>query len=88
MAAAAGLSPMHFAAQFRATTGYRPHHYLLLCRLEQAKQLMIDPSRALLDIAVEVGFHTQSHFTTVCKRFIGKTPCQWRVELLRLQRAA
>jgi AraC-like DNA-binding protein len=86
MAAAAGLSPMHFAAQFRAATGYRPHHYLLLCRLEQAKQLMIDSSRSMLDIALEVGFQTQSHFTTVFKRLAGKTPRQWRSELLATQR--
>jgi AraC-like DNA-binding protein len=82
MAAAAGLSPMHFAAQFRAATGYRPHHYLLLCRLEKAKQLMADPSRSVLDIALEVGFQTQSHFTTVFKRLAGKTPGQWRSEHL------
>jgi AraC-like DNA-binding protein len=78
MAAAAGLSPMHFAAQFRAATGYRPHQYLLLCRLEKAKQLMVDPARSVLDIALEVGFQTQSHFTTVFKRLAGKTPREWR----------
>jgi hypothetical protein len=29
----AGLSPMHFAAQFRAATGLRPHEYLLRRRV-------------------------------------------------------
>lgn len=82
MAAAAGLSPMHFAAQFRAATGYRPHHYLLLCRMERAKQLMAEVPRSMLDIALEVGFHTQSHFTTVFKRLTGKTPRQWCGETL------
>jgi AraC family transcriptional regulator len=83
MAAAAGLSPMHFAAQFRAATGYRPHHYLLLCRMERAKQLMADVPRSMLDIALEVGFHTQSHFTTVFKRLTGTTPRQWCGQALR-----
>jgi AraC family transcriptional regulator len=78
MASAAGLSPMHFAAQFRAATGYRPHHYLLLCRLERAKELMNNDSLSMLDIALEVGFHTQAHFTTVFKRMTGKTPSVWR----------
>ncbi|WP_114238783.1 AraC family transcriptional regulator [Dyella sp. C9] len=82
MASAAGLSPMHFAAQFRATTGYRPHHYLLLCRMEHAKQLMAEVPRSMLDIALEVGFQTQSHFTTVFKRLTGKTPRQWRGEVI------
>lgn len=80
MANAAGLSPMHFAAQFRAATGYRPHHYLLLCRVDRAKQLMAEPRASMLDVALEVGFQTQSHFTTVFKRLIGKTPGQWRNE--------
>jgi len=85
MAAAAGLSPMHFAAQFRAATGFRPHHYLLLCRMEHAKQLMAEMPRSMLDVALGVGFHTQAHFTTVFKRLTGKTPSQWRVDTLRAQ---
>jgi AraC-like DNA-binding protein len=85
MAAAAGLSPMHFAAQFRAATGFRPHHYLLLCRMEHAKELIAGMPRSMLDVAVEVGFHTQAHFTTVFKRLTGKTPSQWRGEALRTQ---
>lgn len=82
MANAAGLSPMHFAAQFRAVTGYRPHHYLLLCRLERAKELMLDVSRSMLDVALDVGFQTQAHFTTVFKRLTGKTPSAWRDQML------
>lgn len=85
MAAAAGLSPMHFASRFRATTGYRPHHYLLLCRMEHAKKLMSSAPRSILDVALEVGFHTQSHFTTVFKRLTGKTPRQWRGETMPSQ---
>jgi AraC family transcriptional regulator len=90
MANAAGLSPMHFAAQFRSATGHRPHQYLLLCRLERAKELMADPSRTILDIALDVGFHTQAHFTTVFKRLTGKTPSAWRGNMLeaRLSKVA
>ena len=82
MANSAGLSPMHFAAQFRAATGYRPHQYLLLCRLERAKELMASESCSMLDIALDVGFHTQSHFTAVFKRLTGKTPGAWRDDVL------
>jgi AraC family transcriptional regulator len=78
MARAAGLSPMHFAAQFRISTGLRPHEYLLQCRIERAKTLLTTTSRALIDLSLEVGFSTQAHFTTVFKRFTGTTPNQWR----------
>ena len=38
MAAAAGLTRMHFAAQFRAATGMRPHDFVLQRRIERAQE--------------------------------------------------
>lgn len=81
IARAAGLSPMHFAARFRAATGHKPHEYLQLCRIERAKRLLAEGNRSLIDIAMEVGFRTQAHFTTVFKRFAGRTPHSWRLQL-------
>ncbi|MGV0908611.1 helix-turn-helix domain-containing protein [Martelella sp. FOR1707] len=78
LADAAGLSRMHFAAQFRAATGLRPHDYLLRCRVERAKTMLCDPGNRLVEIALNVGFQTQAHFTTVFKRFVGTTPARWR----------
>ena len=78
MAASAGISPMHFAAQFRAATGLRPHHYLLQCRIQHAKALLMDASRTLIDVAICAGFRTQAHFTTVFKNLEQMTPMQWR----------
>jgi AraC-like DNA-binding protein len=80
MAAAAGLSKMHFAAQFRATTGFRPHEYLLFQRIEQAKIAMTNSELSLAEIALSVGFQAQAHFSTVFKRFTGKSPGQWKQE--------
>jgi len=78
LAAVAGLSRMHFAAQFRAATGVRPHEYLLRRRIERAQELLKQTGVTLVDIALTVGFQTQAHFTTVFKRFVGDTPYQWR----------
>lgn len=78
MAAAAGLSRMHFAAQFRAATGLRPHDYLLRRRVAAAQALLADPSRSIVDVALSVGFQSQSHFTTVFKRHLGVPPNRWR----------
>jgi AraC-like DNA-binding protein len=82
LARVAGLSPMHFAAQFRLATGHRPHEYLQLRRIERAKRLLLQPNVSLIDIALQVGFRTQSHFTTVFKRYIGKAPSHWRDQQL------
>ena len=78
LATVTGLSPMHFAAQFRMSTGIRPHEYLLRRRVERARELLLQPDSSIVDVALSVGFQTQSHFTTVFKRFVGDTPCQWR----------
>lgn len=78
MAAAAGLTRMHFAAQFRASTGMRPHDFVLQRRIERAQELLRNPELALVDVALSVGFQTQAHFTTVFKRFAGGTPHRWR----------
>jgi AraC family transcriptional regulator len=78
LAAVAGLSRMHFAAQFRAATGVRPHEYLLRRRIQRAEELLRQSTMTLVEIALNVGFQTQAHFTTVFKRFVGDTPYQWR----------
>ena len=78
LAIVAGLSRMHFAAQFRAAMGMRPHEYLLKRRIERAEELLKQAEVPLVEIALTVGFQTQAHFTTVFKRFAGDTPYQWR----------
>jgi AraC family transcriptional regulator len=69
---------MHFAAQFRAAVGMRPHQYLLKRRIERAEALLKQAEISLVEVALTVGFQTQAHFTTVFKRFAGDTPYQWR----------
>jgi AraC family transcriptional regulator len=78
IAAATGLSRMHFAAQFRAATGLRPHEYLIRRRVERAQELLVSTRQSLVEIALDVGFRTQAHFTTVFGRFVGETPSAWR----------
>jgi AraC family transcriptional regulator len=78
MAAAAGLSRMHFAAQFRIATGIRPHEFVMRRRIEHAKQMLLETRDSLVQVALSVGFQTQAHFTTVFRRFVGDTPYQWR----------
>lgn len=76
-----GLSVSHFSRAFRHTTGFPPHQWLLLRRIDRARELLRDPSRALLDIALDCGFADQSHFTRVFTRTIGVAPGIWRRSL-------
>ncbi len=78
LADAAGLSRMHFAAQFRLAAGMRPHAYVTHRRILRAKTMLSQTSTPIVEIALCVGFKTQPHFTTVFRRFVGYTPQQWR----------
>ena len=78
LAAAAGLSRMHFARQFRTATGLRPHEFFLRRRIQRAEELLRTTTMPIVEIAPTVGFQTQAHLTTVFKRFVGCTPGRWR----------
>jgi AraC family transcriptional regulator len=78
IAAQTGLSRMHFAAQFRRSTGCSPHAFLLKRRLEKAKEMLAADSMPLREIAFAVGFQSQAHFTTIFRKLVGSTPGRWR----------
>ena len=78
LARAAGLSRMHFAAQFRASTGLQPHAYVLARRIERAQALLRGGQMTLADVALAVGFKSHSHFSTAFRRHLGLSPDRWR----------
>jgi AraC family transcriptional regulator len=80
MAAAVDLSRMHFAAQFRVATGFRPREFLLFKRVERAKAMMKASHAPIVEVAFAVGFNSQAHFSTVFKRFAGTSPARWKQE--------
>ena len=78
IARAAGLSPMHFAAGFRFATGRSPHAYLRDRRIERAKTKLLSEDLSIDEIAIDVGFRSQTHFITVFRRQTGHPPARWR----------
>lgn len=73
-----GLSSYHFARLFRRTTGESPHQFVLQKRLETAQHLLKKTDLSLSQIALDVGFPNQSHFTQVFKQRMGLTPLRYR----------
>ncbi len=82
MANAAGLSRMRFATQFRAATGFSPHEYVLRQKVNRGRDLLRNPSVSLVDVALQLGFRSQSHFSTVFKKHVGDSPARWRTLIL------
>jgi AraC family transcriptional regulator len=79
MAAVARRNSCHFARQFKAATGLPPHQYVILRRVERAKQLLQGGTGlSLAEVAAHAGFSDQSQFGRHFKRLVGVTPGQFR----------
>ncbi|WP_404788359.1 AraC family transcriptional regulator [Altericista sp. CCNU0014] len=72
------LSPTYFASAFKQAIDISPHQYVIQQRVEQATLMLSKTDLAIADIALQVGFSSQSHLTQHFKRFMGKTPKQIR----------
>ncbi|MCC5090465.1 AraC family transcriptional regulator [Xanthomonas campestris] len=77
-ARAAGLSEFHFCRAFKQNTGYAPSRYFIRMRMEHARRLLRETSRPIIEIGLEVGYSSASHFSQVFRREIGVTPREYR----------
>lgn len=78
LARVAGLSKFHFVRVFRLATGHSPHQMLLAMRLNHARWLLSRSGTDLAQIAYDLGFSSQAHFTTAFSRAHGITPSVYR----------
>ena len=78
LAALADLSSHHFGQAFKASMGMPPHRYLIERRIHRAKELLIGGNRSIAEIAVSVGFSSQSHMTFNFRKLVETTPARYR----------
>jgi AraC-like DNA-binding protein len=78
LAAIAGLSDSHFSRAFKQSVGVPPYRYLVQRRIAVAMELIRQSRRSLTDIALEVGFCDQSHFTRMFSQLEGESPGAYR----------
>ena len=74
LAAIAHLSPHYFTRLFKQSTGVTPHQFVIQCRVERAKTLLLAGKDAIAEIAQQVGFANQAHLNVHIKRLLGVTP--------------
>jgi AraC-like DNA-binding protein len=72
-----GLTRYDLCRQFRIVLGTSPHRYLLMRRLELARE-RIQRGRPLVEVALDVGFADQAHFTRAFRSAFGLTPARYR----------
>ena len=72
-----GLTRYDLARQFRIMLGTSPYRYLLMRRLEFARE-QIHRERPLVEVAFDAGFADQAHFTRAFRSAFGLTPARYR----------
>jgi AraC-like DNA-binding protein len=73
-----GLSKFQLVRLFKQQTGLTPQGFVLLQRIEAAKQLLRQGS-PLVETALAVGFYDQAHFCRFFKRFVGVSPGRYQL---------
>ena len=74
------LSPYYLLRAFSAEVGMPPHSYLENVRIRNAQRL-IEIGKPLAEVAIEVGYSSQSHMTRRFKKIIGVTPGQYAAQV-------
>lgn len=74
----ARVSPRQLERLFRKHLGCTPTQYYLEVRLGRARQLLIQTSRSILDVALACGFASASHFSKCFRAHYGVTPRESR----------
>lgn len=78
LAGAAGLSEYHFCRAFRHATGLAPFEFVARLRVEEAKRRLRETDAGVLEIAIDVGYRSASHFSQLFRRQVGLTPTAYR----------
>jgi AraC family transcriptional regulator len=78
LAAEVGLGSHQFTRLFQQTTGHTPYQFLLHRRLTKACALLEFSELSLVQIALHLGFASQSHFTSVFQKHFRSTPSRYR----------
>lgn len=68
----------YYSDWFKQQTGVSPSMYLRSIRISRAKELLEDTNYTVMDIAVMVGYSSNSTFTRAFRSIVGMTPKEYR----------
>ena len=72
------MSEYHFSRLFKKATGRSPSQCFIRLRMAKARQLLLETDQSIIDIGLEVGYGSPSHFSQVFKREVGVKPSDYR----------
>src|SRR6266516_628776 len=80
-----GMSVSHFCRLFKQSTGLAPYQYVIACRVERARTLLLKEEQTIAQVAHAVGFADQSHLNRHFKHLLGVPPGAVRKESKNVQ---
>jgi AraC family transcriptional regulator len=81
-------SPYHLAHSFREEVGVPVHQYQQRTRIARAVDLLLETDQDLTAIALDLGFASHSHFTSVFRQMTGAPPKDFRAKSRKILIAA
>ena len=72
------LSKYYFSRIFKDFTGQSPYEYLIFCRINESKNLLIGSDINVSEVSLMCGFEDTSNFIRYFKKFTGTTPGAFR----------
>lgn len=80
IACAVNYSPSHFGQLFQKKIHYTPLNYFNQLKIQKACQLLDFTNMRIKEIANELGFYDQYHFSKVFNKCMGETPSSYKAK--------
>lgn len=78
LAAHSGVSRNYLSGAFRRLNGMTVWNYILIKRVDLAKNYLSKTDRSMLEIAADCGFNSTANFNKAFKKYTSQTPSQYR----------
>jgi len=85
MASLVSMNPAYFSRFFKRHEGVQFSDYLARRRMEKAIELLQDPRNKIFEICAKVGYYGKQSFYKQFRRHTGRTPVQYRDEVLKMR---
>lgn len=72
------MSPSHFTRVFKQQAGFSPYDFVLVSRLNRAKDYLQKTDMSISQIAYEIGFNSESNFIYFFTKNTGQSPNKFR----------
>ena len=86
LAAYTCVSCNYLSTLFHKDKGETITNYIQRQKIREAKRLLKHTAQPLLEISERLGFHSQSYFCTIFKKYSGVTPTQYALSQKRYEK--